>query len=374
MRVLHIITGLGMGGAENLLSGICAELSKRDIVQKVIYLMDLDVFSDTLKKAGAEVQLINEPELGAYKTVCEIKKAIREFNPDIVHTNLVRANTLGRTAALISGKPVLTTIHNMDEKGKGVESLYFSLIKLFNHFTVNYSKKVRLIAVADCCRNFSIKTDRINPKKITTMHNFMDFTNEKRSEKIQRSEIGFKESDFVVINVGRLAPQKSQIDILKAAKTLKEKGITDIKFIIMGEGELFGELINFIKENKLEDTAVMTGNQSNVYDYFDISDMFLMSSIFEGYSITVLEAFYNKIPVLSSDIMSMKEIVTDNENGILYKTNDIEDMIQKILDIRGGKYDLEKMTESAYDICISNTAERYTENLLNIYEDMIEKK
>lgn len=367
LKIMHLISGLGGGGAENLLLDIASALQAHVDEQAVIYFTPLDELVPQFKQMGIPVYFVDHEALGSLKSIIKTRALIRHMRPNVVHTHLIRADVLGRCAALsIPGMRCFTTIHNMDNYRTST-SLDDRALSLFDRLTVNHSKRTHLIAVAEVCRQFCIQHTHLQPEKITTLRNFTSSRAEKHGKGITRAALRLLDSDLVLVNAGRLEPQKCQMDILEAAKWLKANGVTDIKFIILGTGTLEHKLRAFIRENSLEDMVRMVGFVSNVYDYFDISDVFLLTSAFEGAPIAVLEAFHNQLPVISSDISAAVEMGTDSGGAIFYPLHDIPALGNLILSVRRGEHDLKAMAERASRYVDRLSPARYVEDLLALY-------
>ena len=367
MKIMCVITGLGHGGAENLLLDIMIEQASRGIEQTLVYLTPKTDLLERFENTDAEVHFIDKEKLGAFGTIKAIKKLVKTWKPDVVHTHLVMADTLGRAACLfVRNVKIFSTVHNMDEWMKS-KKLSHRILRLFNRVTVNRFKKNRLIAVAECCREHCIRYEKIKPNKITTLYNFITPHPEKRLLPIIREDLGISQNDLVFVNVGRMEAQKAQMDILMAAKSLKEQNIQNVQFIIIGDGSLRPELKGYIEQNSLYDSVKLTGVIQNVYNYFEISNLFIMSSLHEGFSIAILEAFDNKLPVLSSSIPSVHEMIEHGKSGILYEAGNIDELVNTIKEIKNGRYNLPLLAENAHAFSSELTKENYMERLFALY-------
>ncbi len=365
MKILHMISGLGPGGAENLLLDLAAELKTRGIEQKVIYFSDLTALVPRFAEMGIETEFIDHPRLGFLGAVRETRRAIKRYKPSVVHTNLLRADILGRTASLLTrGMRCVSTIHNMDVMP------HFHMVNLFARATVNNSRRMHLVAVAECCRAFAIEHVGFRPDKITTISNFAASRPGKRGAGVSRAALGLSEDDLVLINVGRLEPQKCQMDILRAAEALRNRGVDHVHFLILGEGSLRPELEAYIKEHDLASSVTLIGYVENVYDYFDISSAFLLTSAYEGASVALLEAFGNRLPAISTDIPSTREMLDGGAGMLLYPYNEVDALVNLLLDMRGQKLDVGQLADQSAFYAAKLTPERYVDQLLAVYRGL----
>ncbi len=127
---------------------------------------------------------------------------------------------------------------------------------------------------------------------------------------------------FTVIIVGRLTLQKRIDRIIRLARRLKEEHLTDIQFIILGEGELRGEIEKQISALDVTDMIQLLGFKKNPFPYIKAADMMLISSMAEGFSLVTCEAMVLGIPVLSTKTAGPIEILDKNEYGLLCDHDD----------------------------------------------------
>lgn len=368
MRIVKIITGLGIGGAENMLTDISIELKKRGHEILVVYLLAKDWFVPQLTEQGITVILIDRKQHSIWSVIRQLRKIIRSFDADIVHTHLPYADTVGRSACLFDCRAkIFTTIHNMD-RWKLSKRLRYRLLRLYNRLTVNLWRRNHLIAVSEATRQFCMSMEKIRPDKIVTLRNFVNTDLSKKHHRgVKRSELGYREEDFLLINVGRLTGQKSQIDILHAAWQLKQAGYRNIKFLIIGNGEEYENLMQYIRQHELQEMVRLEAEKWNVYDYFDISDMFLLTSVYEGFSIALQEALLNGLPVLASDIPANREAIVHGSTGLLYPMGDIDALCRYITDCKNGIFDIGTMARHIREESSFHTKETYADKLLGLY-------
>ena len=121
--------------------------------------------------------------------------------------------------------------------------------------------------------------------------------------------------------VGRFTPQKNYPRLLKTVKRLKEDNI-DIDLWILGDGEQKEMIENYILDNHLEDCIKLFGFQSNPYPYMREADLLVCSSNYEGYSTFITEGLILGKPIVTTDVSGMKELLGNNEYGIVTDNND----------------------------------------------------
>ena len=167
----------------------------------------------------------------------------------------------------------------------------------------------------------------------------------KKSRKIINDE--FYNEDFKIINIGRLTEQKDQITILKAINIIKNK--IKIKLIILGNGIEEKKLQNYIDENNLNRIVKLYKFKENPYPYILRSNLFILSSKYEGLPNVLLEAASLKKPIISSNCPTgPAEILDNGKGGLLFKTGDHKELAKKILFAYKNKNKLNKKISHTY--------------------------
>lgn len=176
----------------------------------------------------------------------------------------------------------------------------------------------------------------------------------------------FQKKTWKIINVGRLVDQKDQMTLLKAINYIKNR--IEINLIIIGRGKNKQDLLNFIKDNKLN-KLVKIFYTNNPYPYIKLSDVFVLSSIFEGLPNVLLEAASLKKFIISSDCPTgPKEILDQGKGGDLFKCKDFKSLGKKILESFNKKRVLDKKIQHNYKKLIRFESKVNLDKYLNIIE------
>ena len=151
-------------------------------------------------------------------------------------------------------------------------------------------------------------------------------------QKKKRIDLPFKEGKFF-FTAGRLTKQKNFLFLCKAIKKIV-LDIPDFKIIIAGDGEDKYKILSFIKKNNLEKNIFLIGHVQNVFPYIFLSQGFILTSLWEDPGFVLIEAGFCKIPVFSSDCPGPREIIIDDFNGVLFKSNNEKDLIENFSNFR----------------------------------------
>ncbi len=169
--------------------------------------------------------------------------------------------------------------------------------------------------------------DLIDPGKIKIIYNGIHL------EDIDTSEFekiySRKEDEIIIGNAGRIEKQKGQRHLIELASVLKARRVK-FKILIAGEGKLKHELITLVKAQGLEDEIIFIGFVSNIKSFMESIDIFVLSSLWEGFGYVLVEAMACEKPVVAFDVSSNPEIITDNQTGYLIKAFDMNSFAEKL--------------------------------------------
>jgi len=312
IKVLHIIPTLSNGGAERLAADLCRFLDKEKFEVKVVAMKSGGERAAELKKAGIEVE-ISGRERSILFDFFPLLKIAKAFKPDIIHTHLFGADIFGRIIAKIIGvkKVICTEQMNFDE-------VFYH--KFFKKLTNGMVWKI--IAVSQAVKDYVIKVEGANPKKIEIIYNATEvnkFLDENRNYELS--------SQIKIGSLGRLTKQKNFQCLIKALALLPEK---DFVCCLAGQGELKVELEKEIEKLNLTEKVKLVGYQNDVPSFLKSLDLFILPSSWEALGIAVLEAGAAGLPVIASAVDGLKEILEDKGTALLFKSNDSEDLAEKI--------------------------------------------
>ena len=187
----------------------------------------------------------------------------------------------------------------------------------------------------DLVRNFGVSAD-----KIEVIHNPLDIERISRLAREPVDHPWFEGEIPVVISVGRLEPQKGYHHLLRAFARIKKT--RQCKLVILGEGKKRGELGNLARELGIKQDVAFLGFQKNPFKYLARSDIFVLSSLWEGFPNAIIEAMACGIPVVASSCPGgVDEVIEDGFNGLLVLPADEKALANAILSI----LDDEKLAE-----------------------------
>lgn len=166
-----------------------------------------------------------------------------------------------------------------------------------------YPKADKVICVSKTIENVLKENYRLN--NLLTIYNMIDIQSnlKKANDSIFEEYKKIMAEKFVFINIGRLSYQKGHWFLIRSFKEVTNR-YKDAVLFILGDGDLKPKLIELIKELKLEKNVYLVGNQENVYPFLKMSKCFVLSSLFEGFPLTLIEALSMDLPIISVDCKS----------------------------------------------------------------------
>ena len=168
----------------------------------------------------------------------------------------------------------------------------------------------------------------IENEKVKTIYHGIDIQSSDLNDYQKLDEIVTKGRGVILGNAGRLTPQKGQQDLIEVARRLKENHV-EFTLFIAGTGEMKAELESLIENNDLQEEVILLGFVKEMDCFMNSIDIFLQTSISEGFGYVLVEAMIKSKPVVAFNMSSSPEIVTEDETGFLVKYHDIEMFSQK---------------------------------------------
>lgn len=306
IKLLYIITSLGLGGAEKLLLYYLKNLDKGKYSLYVCCFREKP--DDLIPEMSEFAQIINLKVKNKFNPIIivSILKLIREISPDIIHTHLFQPRIYATIAHIFSKRPVLIT-----QKHSIVNPKKHHIFILFEMISIWMNDKV--IAISESVKKSLKKYELISENKIFVLPNCIDY--KKFNNKTER-EIIQNKKEIVIGTVGRLEIEKGTKYLLLAMKIILTS-FPNARLEIIGDGSQYKELKEFSKKLGISNSVIFFGKFADVIPFYNKMDIFVLPSILEGFGIVLLEAMAAEVPVIATDVDGIKEVVIDGECGIL---------------------------------------------------------
>ena len=292
------------------------------------YLMEVNKLKD--KIFCQEIRYMQQPISIKNDSLAfvEIFKLINYINPNIVHCHSSKAGVLGRVAAkLLKVSKIIYTPHAYAFQNSNLSNLKKRFYLLVEKVLAQYCT-TKTINVSYGEMKIAIDNEIDKKEKFIVIPNGID----KKEYKINKDDILKKlkitKNQIIVGNVARLDNQKNPLEFLKIAEIINEHN-KKFKFFWIGNGILLKECQSYIEQHKLENVCLLPFN-TETEKLITVFNIFLCTSLYEGYPYVLLDANANKIPIVATDVTGNNEIVKDNTNGFLYTIGDISKAVKII--------------------------------------------
>tara|TARA_Y100000591_G_C21849848_1_gene711000 strand:+ start:487 stop:1614 length:1128 start_codon:yes stop_codon:yes gene_type:complete len=329
ISVLHIITGLKIGGAENALYRLVTNFEKENYTHRVISLTSGGTLLKQFEEAKVEVTQFDFKK-NPLKQFWKLSIYIKSLKPDIVNTWMYHANIIGGIAARFAGiKKIIWGLRTTDAN-KG-SKIFTKVIRRIGGF-LSYPIPKIIICVADAAKQSHIKIG-YSAKKMIIINNGFDIYDLKFREKSRqnfRTELGYKPNHVVVGSVGRFNKAKDHRNFIKAAGIAAKKN-SNIRFLIIGKGisKKNKELFDWIKTENIQKKINLMEERTDISICLSSMDVFCLHSSREGFPNALAEAMLVGLPCVSTNVGDVDLLL--NDIGIVVKKEDSFSLAQGIL-------------------------------------------
>jgi glycosyltransferase involved in cell wall biosynthesis len=192
----------------------------------------------------------------------------------------------------------------------------------------------RVTAVSEHVREFCIKSEGMLPGQVVVVRNGIDLEAfVQASDRVQtRGQLGIDDATFLVGTVGRLSKEKGHRILIQAA-SLVLTSISNVKFIVVGQGPDLVELRTLVEQLQLSEVFIFTGHVADVRSLLDAVDLYVHPSLWEGMPNAVLEAMACARPIVATSVGGTLELLVDRESGLLVPPGDAPALAAAIIRI-----------------------------------------
>ncbi len=317
IKVAIILPGFDVGGTENMVANLVQNIDKNEFEVLVISLKPAtnSHIQKCIEKTGVQIAYANKKPGISFSIWFVVYGILKRFKPNLIHSNMY---SFLFTVPYLFHHPkvmLLHTIHN----------------KPVNEFKDVYKKMARMlykrdraipVAISDIIKKEMLELYEIH--EIECIYNPVNITAFEHEKKFD-----FQGRKIRFINVARMMLQKNQRLLMDSFAKAYRKTEGKCELFMVGDGELRDELEARVQELDIKDAVKFCGNVPNVSDYLAEADVFVLSSDYEGLPLSGLEAMASGLPILSTEVGGMADIVTDN--GILVKKGDEEALASAIV-------------------------------------------
>ena len=322
MRISCVINSLTTGGAERQFVALAASLEKRHTTDVLLIEKDAEQKADGLRPVALSKLTLGTPrflKLLSYPRIAKrLVERYRKRKPDVSVSFLEVANLLNIKACRKTGTRCVISvrIYPSIQYGRGLYGLVFrSLIRR------HYPKADLVIANSEASKRDLVENFNLQETKVKVVHNWVDAPRFRRQAKepLLASDTKLFKKNRTIVAMGRLSEQKGFCHLIRAFSAVR-RSIPDARLIILGEGEQRTELESLISELDAETYIHLIGTRRNPFPFLAKADLFVLSSLWEGFPNAVLEALAVGTPVLANDCLSGPREILAPGTGLDQKT------------------------------------------------------
>ena len=334
MTIVHLITGLGAGGAEQMVLELGIASKKASIKTIVISVTDVDLNETKFKTAGIEYHFLG---INASKDLNsgfkKLKTILKDQNIIVMHCHMFHACMLGVIfKSFYKSIPIVFTMHTNSVKQINRRLLLF------------LTKPLRVTDVI-----FSVNSKKWYLKNSVVIQNGVDF----KKFRIEQKRESKLSQPFEFLFLGRLYEPKNPLFLVELVKKLKLANIENFVISIVGDGPLRESLEIEIKNSNLESHFILHGFNYNVVPFLQQSNCLILPSLWEGMPVSIIEAAAAHLPIISTPVGSVPDFlnnsnayvkdssefhlamidVFNNYSNALSKANDLYNQMSTLFDI-----------------------------------------
>ncbi len=319
--ILHLISGLEVGGAETQLLRILPELQAyHDNI--VCCVRGRGPIGKELEKNGIPVRYL---DFGGFSDVMVIRRfycAIKELSPDIIVTYLIHADLYGRIFGKIFGVKKIVS----SKRGALLQWEWLARIDWFTKWMVSHYLVQTRSAQNEWMGRLHLSEDRFSivPNGLDISHFETPIDKNEECKKLS-----IDTTSFIITCVSRLRKGKGHEVLLKAFETFYKRN-QNTTLLLVGDGERESELKGQIENYASRNNVFFLGNRSDVPIILALSDLFILPTEGEGMSNAIMEAMAAGLPIITTDIPENRDLIEEGRTGILFPVSDDEILSDKI--------------------------------------------
>ncbi|MCG6552841.1 MAG: glycosyltransferase [Candidatus Magnetominusculus sp. LBB02] len=298
-RVLHLITGMEVGGAENMLLRL-APCMEEAFENRVCVIQGRGPLAARLEAAGAAVTYLDLKSMFDLRPILRFRRLVKEFKPDIVVTYLIHADLFGRIFGRAFG------IRKIVCYQRGALLNWEFLRKVDRLTTALVSK---YIVQTETAKEELAATLNIAKQKIAVVGNAVDLEtfNFHIDTAAKKRELGLNPDNKNIVCVGNLREGKGHLYLLEGFEALF-RDFPRVNLLIVGDGQRKKDLLSQAGSFTSKANIHFLGNRDDVLEILKISDIFVLPTLYEGMSNAIMEAMASKVVVITTDIAVNAEL------------------------------------------------------------------
>lgn len=368
IRVLHIcdkfsVNGSSIHGVSRMFSWIFPRFDKTRFDVKLLGLRPADSASEDLRSRGVPIECLGRSKFD-FSTVFELRRVIRQEQPQVLHLHGYGACTFGRMAAI--GQRVKCVVHE-----HFVDPVVPKVQVPFDYLLANRCDYG--IAASRSVKDFMVKRRYLDANKIKVVYygtSLAEFTSVDREKiNVERAKWKVPPGSKIIGYVGRLDEQKGVPYLIAAASELLKDGM-NIKLIIVGDGPMLPTLRKQCDEQSISESVIFTGHSSNVPAVMSAFDIQVFPSLWEGSPLALFESMAVGLPIVSTNVDGLGEVLRHNESALLVRPRSSRELSKAIHELVNNPAKAVKLATEAKNDSAKYDVQNTVTAMENIYAEL----
>jgi sugar transferase (PEP-CTERM/EpsH1 system associated) len=331
--IAHVVHRFDTGGLENGVVNLINHLPAERYRHAIVALTEVTDFSRRIERDDVAFAALHKPPGQGFWMFARMRSVLRRLRPAIVHTRNLAALEMSVPAAW-SGVPIrVHGEHGWDERDPGGTSRTYRLARRAYRPFVH-----RFVALSRQIRDYLVDSVGVDPSDVTLLYNGVDvqrFRPPQRGREYIPGSPFTEAGTWLAGSVGRLSPVKDQLLLTRAfvrALELAPEARRRLRLVLVGEGPLRGAIEGHLRENRVGELAWLAGDRSDIPLVMRGLDAFVLPSLAEGISNTILEAMAAGLPVIATRVGGNVELLDEGRTGTLVDSRDVDGLARAMLD------------------------------------------
>lgn len=364
MKILQVIDSLpATSGGARFVTNLTKKLSEEGVdVELLLIDGNCSHFLDEIRHANIKVHILGVNVNRFHpKFIRKVSNYLNKY--DLIHVHIFPTSYIVALASLLNknAAPIVFTEHNAFNR---------RAINPFFRYAENfiYSRFRKAFAITPEVKDFLLKNLNIDENKIKIIINGVDLNKITSATPLLKTEIGLSDADIIILMAARFSRQKDYQTLIKALVHLPSQ----FKLIMCGDGIEKKQCQDLVNKLKLNDRAFFLGNREDIYSVIKCSDINVLSSHYEGFGLSIVEAMAAKKPAIVSNVEGMSQVV--DGAGLLFDVGDDKKLAEYILKLGTNEVYYEEISLRCYQRAQIYSLNVMVDKYINEYEKILSDK